>query len=66
MAQKIEINLTDAEFTLLKNVYAQEGVTEDADYVSYIKTKLANVLKSAARNYDEKNTDVTYTSFDPS
>tara|TARA_R100001530_G_scaffold134056_1_gene108298 strand:+ start:592 stop:792 length:201 start_codon:yes stop_codon:yes gene_type:complete len=66
MAKKIEINLTDAEFTLLKNVYAQEGVTEDADYVSYIKTKLTNVLKSAARNYDEKNTDVTYTSFDPS
>ena len=66
MAKKIEINLTDAEFTLLKNVYAQEGITEDADYVSYIKTKLTNVLKSAARNYDEKNTDVTYTSFDPS
>ena len=66
MAKKIEINLTDTEFTFLKNVYAQEGVTEDADYVSYIKTKLTNVLKSAARNYDKKNTDVTYTSFDPS
>jgi len=66
MAKKIEINLTDAEFTLLKNVYAQEGVTEDADYLSLMKTKLANVLKSAARSYDEKNTTVTYTSFDPS
>ena len=66
MAQKIEINLTNAEFTLLKKVYAQEGVTEDADYVNHIKTKLTNVLKSAARNYDEKNTAVTYTSFDPS
>jgi len=66
MAKKIEINLTDAEFILLKNVYAQEGVTEDADYISYIKTKLINVLKSATRNYDEKNITISYSSFDPS
>ena len=66
MAKKIEINLTDAEFALLKNVYAQEGITEDADYVSYIKIKLENVLKSAAKDYDEKNTTISYSSlFEP-
>ena len=56
MAKIIKIELTDDEFTNLQKIFSSEDI---------IKTKLINVLKAAMREYDERNTAVNYTSFEP-
>jgi hypothetical protein len=56
MAKIIKIELTDDEFTNLQKIFSSEDI---------IKGKLINVLKAAMREYDERNTTVSYTSFEP-
>ena len=63
MAKTITISMTDSEFETLKSVYSSGDLVADK---AYIKAKLVNILKSAVRKYDEKNTSVSYSSFDPS
>ena len=63
MAKEITISMTDSEFEVLKRAYSSNDSVADEDN---IKERLVNILKSAVRKYDEKNTSVSYSSFDPS
>ena len=63
MAKEITISMTDSDFEVLKSAYSRSDQTVDEDY---IKGKLINSLKSVVREYDERNTSVSYSSFDPS
>jgi|10_taG_2_1085330.scaffolds.fasta_scaffold110448_2 hypothetical protein len=68
MAKKIEINMSDAAFIVLKNAYAKDDDSVESSDVNevYIKNRLINILKSKVRSYDESESTVSYSSFSPS
>tara|TARA_R110002096_G_scaffold414716_1_gene615976 strand:+ start:1339 stop:1545 length:207 start_codon:yes stop_codon:yes gene_type:complete len=68
MAKEIKITMSDSEFESLQEAYAKDDdLVEKTDVnESYVKTRWMNFLKAKIRKYDEKNQEVTYSSFDPS
>tara|TARA_R110000824_G_scaffold101768_1_gene241724 strand:+ start:1063 stop:1269 length:207 start_codon:yes stop_codon:yes gene_type:complete len=68
MAKEIKITMSDSEFESLQEAYAKDDdLVEKTDVnEAYVKTRWMNFLKAKIRKYDEKNQEVTYSSFDPS